>query len=61
MKRRAFLKNKGTLIKYSAWLLSLNVFSSFSFSSSKHNILLLKYTFAEFISIKLPWENQIKK
>ena len=43
-------------------LLSLNVFLTFYFSSSKHNIIvLLKYTCVEFISIKLPWENQIKK
>ena len=33
----------------------------FYFSSSKHNILLLKYTSVEFISIKLKWENQTKK
>ena len=32
------------------------------FSLSKHYIiLLLKYTCVEFISIKIPWENQIKK
>ena len=38
------------------------MFLTFCFSSSKHNIiLLLKYTCVEFISIKLPWKNQIKK
>ena len=38
------------------------MFLSFCFSSSKYNIiLLLKYTCVEFISIKLLWENQIKK
>ena len=41
--------------------MSLSVFLSFCFSSSKHNIVqLLKYTRVEFISIKLPWEDQIK-
>ena len=30
-------------------------------SSSKHNILLLKHGRVEFISIKLLWENQIRK
>ena len=39
----------------------VNVFLSFCFSSSKHNIIiLLKYTCVEFISIKRPWKNQIK-
>ena len=43
------------------WVPVFNVFLSFCFSSTKHNIiLLLKYTCVEFISIKLPWENQIK-
>ena len=38
------------------------MFLSFCFSLSKHNIaLLLKYICVEFISIKLPWENQIRK
>ena len=41
--------------------MSLSVFLSFCFSSSKHNIVqLLKYTRVEFISLKLPWEDQIK-
>ena len=38
------------------------MFLSFCFSSPKHNIiLLLKYTCVEFISIKQPTKNQIKK
>ena len=50
------------MIKYSDLLLSLNVLLSFCFSLLKHNIILfLKYTCVEFISIKLPWKNQIKK
>ena len=44
-----------------ALVLSLNMLLSFCVSSSKHNIVLLKYTCAEFISIKLLWESQIKK
>ena len=43
------------------WQLSLNVFLSFCFPSSKHNIsLLLKYISVEFISIKLALENKSK-
>ena len=37
------------------------MFLSFCFSLLKHNIiLLLKYTWIGFISIKLPWENKSK-
>ena len=39
----------------------MNIFLSFFVPSSKHNILLLKYTCVEFVSIKRLWKNQIKK
>ena len=53
-------KTIALIYKYSDWLLSFNVFSSFCFSSTKH-YSTCEIHMCRVISIKLPWEKQIKK